>query len=52
MAAALGASVVGLGNMGTAIAERLLDAGHPLGVFNRSIGVDFESQDPSDYLVD
>ena len=40
MAAALGASVVGLGNMGTAIAERLLDAGHPLGVFNRSPGRD------------
>ena len=28
--------LVGLGNMGTAIAERVLDAGYPLEVFNRS----------------
>jgi 3-hydroxyisobutyrate dehydrogenase-like beta-hydroxyacid dehydrogenase len=30
--------LIGLGNMGTAVAERLLDAGHDLVVFNRSGG--------------
>ena len=34
----LTAGVIGLGNMGTAIAERLLDAGYRLRVFNRSAG--------------
>lgn len=38
MAAPLAVSVVGLGNMGTAIAERVLDAGYALSVFNRSPG--------------
>jgi 3-hydroxyisobutyrate dehydrogenase-like beta-hydroxyacid dehydrogenase len=32
----LTAGVIGLGNMGTAIAERLLDAGYELRVFNRT----------------
>src|ERR1700756_4451783 len=31
-------SVLGLGQMGTAIAERLIDAGHSVGVWNRSEG--------------
>lgn len=31
-------SVVGLGQMGTAIAERLIDAGHAVSVWNRSAG--------------
>src|SRR5262245_19699057 len=31
-------SVLGLGQMGTAIAERLLDAGHSVGVWNRTSG--------------
>ena len=30
--------LIGLGNMGTAVAERLLDAGHELAVYNRSPG--------------
>ena len=34
----LTAGVIGLGNMGTAIAERLLDAGYEPRVFNRSAG--------------
>lgn len=34
----LTAGVIGLGNMGTAIAERLLDAGYELRVFNRTPG--------------
>src|SRR5919201_4999972 len=29
-------ALIGLGNMGSAIAERLLDAGYPLSVFNRT----------------
>jgi 3-hydroxyisobutyrate dehydrogenase-like beta-hydroxyacid dehydrogenase len=33
-------ALVGLGNMGSAIAERLLDAHYPLGVFNRTPGRD------------
>jgi 3-hydroxyisobutyrate dehydrogenase-like beta-hydroxyacid dehydrogenase len=33
-------AVVGLGNMGTAIAERLLDAGYGLAVYNRTPGRD------------
>jgi 3-hydroxyisobutyrate dehydrogenase-like beta-hydroxyacid dehydrogenase len=33
-------ALVGLGNMGAAIAERLLDAGYPLRVFNRTPGRD------------
>lgn len=33
-------AVVGLGHMGTAIAERLLDSGHDVAVFNRSPGRD------------
>ena len=33
-------TLVGLGNMGAAIGERLLDAGYPLRVFNRSPGRD------------
>ena len=33
-------AVVGLGHMGEAIAERILAAGYPLGVFNRSPGRD------------
>jgi 3-hydroxyisobutyrate dehydrogenase len=40
MAAPLDVSVVGLGNMGTAIAERILDAGHTVRVFNRTAGRD------------
>ena len=35
-------ALVGLGNMGAAIAERLLDAGYPLRVFNRTPGRDAE----------
>lgn len=35
-------ALVGLGNMGGAIAERLLDAGYPLRVFNRTPGRDEE----------
>lgn len=31
-------SVVGLGQMGTAIAERLLEAGHDMGIWNRTPG--------------
>jgi 3-hydroxyisobutyrate dehydrogenase-like beta-hydroxyacid dehydrogenase len=31
-------SVLGLGQMGTAIAERLIDAGHSVSVWNRSEG--------------
>ena len=31
-------SVLGLGRMGTAIAERLIDAGHEVGVWNRTSG--------------
>lgn len=45
MAPALGkpdAALVGLGNMGSAIAERLLEAGYRLHVFNRSPGRDDE----------
>jgi 3-hydroxyisobutyrate dehydrogenase-like beta-hydroxyacid dehydrogenase len=45
MAAAVGrptVTVVGLGHMGSAIAERLLEAGYPLRVFNRSPGRDEE----------
>ncbi len=33
-------TLVGLGHMGSAIAERLLDAGYPLRVFNRTAGRD------------
>jgi 3-hydroxyisobutyrate dehydrogenase-like beta-hydroxyacid dehydrogenase len=33
-------TLVGLGHMGAAIAERLLDAGYPLQVFNRTAGRD------------
>jgi 3-hydroxyisobutyrate dehydrogenase len=33
-------ALIGLGNMGCAIAERLLDAGYPLTVFNRTPGRD------------
>jgi 3-hydroxyisobutyrate dehydrogenase-like beta-hydroxyacid dehydrogenase len=43
MAAAVGnatVTLVGLGNMGSAIGERLLEAGYPLRVFNRSPGRD------------
>ena len=29
-------ALVGLGNMGQAVAERLLDAGYPLAVYNRT----------------
>ncbi len=35
-------AVVGLGHMGSAIAERLLEAGYPLSVFNRTPGRDGE----------
>jgi 3-hydroxyisobutyrate dehydrogenase-like beta-hydroxyacid dehydrogenase len=35
-------SVVGLGNMGTAVAERLLEAGHAVSVYNRTPGRDAE----------
>jgi 3-hydroxyisobutyrate dehydrogenase-like beta-hydroxyacid dehydrogenase len=35
-------TLVGLGHMGAAIAERLLDAGYPLQVFNRTAGRDTE----------
>ena len=35
-------AVVGLGHMGSAIAERLLEAGYPLSVFNRTPGRDDE----------
>jgi 3-hydroxyisobutyrate dehydrogenase-like beta-hydroxyacid dehydrogenase len=35
-------ALVGLGNMGIAVAERLLDAGHTLAVYNRTPGRDEE----------
>jgi 3-hydroxyisobutyrate dehydrogenase-like beta-hydroxyacid dehydrogenase len=38
-------ALVGLGNMGAAIAERLLDAGYPLRVYNRTPGRDSELVD-------